>query len=281
MSVILTSTDNKAHFTDKRLLKMGGELNTKKMNQILDLLNNGVRKFGVLKEKTKLNDKTLSRYLKYLSALKLIVKKDEEWWPVDLLRDHNSFKTKSDFDIYMEHSKTLIEKMQPGIIMPDGLGSYTSRLRQLINKEKPPTSCLYKIINKENPPDSEVQAGHEKDRESMKVTKVVVRGTDSWETSNIECSAFIEHLKTGYPELYAIAEKIAHLQFQRRQNEEDKIEEMRARKDVGFVFPKEIEELLKWGEKFYCEFARIYYQVYHGSPLKGKCSLCPQVAFKV
>jgi hypothetical protein len=91
-----------------------------------------------------------------------------------------------------------------------------------------------------------------------------------------EDKCFVEHLKSGYPEIYIDLQKYRQLAAELQYSGIDESFTSKSKKDK-----QKIEELEKLHE---CLIGKIYHIVGalpHGIPLKGSCDYCPDIKIRI
>lgn len=235
-----------------------------KRKTVLQLLKEKNYRYTDLVNQTKLPQKTMDRILEELKTLGLIIKKNDGTW-VSSEHIKKPYKTRSDYDVALEHSKKLLRALG-AILAEDKLGWVEMSIAQ--ESPRPGNAEAFRI---------ELESEYK--GKSLK--------------------EFAEaHLRTGYSSVYkkleAYREMNRAIRSQLEQKDYSKVlidfvvdgiqmfprpEEV---KDWPRQFPKELEGIVKQKLDDYHELASdirfIEMKVIiGGEPLDGSCPLCPKI----
>lgn len=236
-----------------------------KRRTVLQLLKERAYRYTELVKQTKLPQKTMDRILEELKTLGLIIKKKDGAW-VSSEHIRKPYKTKSDYDVALEHSKKLLCALE-AILVEDKL----EFVEMSITQESPWAG---------NAEAFRIELESEYQGQLLK--------------------EFAEaHLRTGYSSVYKKLEAYRDMnrairsQFDRKSYSKELIDfvvdglQTLPRpgevKDWPRQFPKELEGMIKEKLDDYHELASDIRQIemkviIGGAPLDGSCPLCPKVS---
>lgn len=219
----------------KRLLEAIKERGGIKIHEARKVLGNSV------------SVRMVRNYLADLRALGLIEYDDEQ--KIYTLPRKRIFANKYDYELALKHSIQIIKELGEWYVVPseriplsvESDASDDCLLRAIETKNEPPLRChLFDILD-----------------------KLILYPK--------RCNEFIQHLKTGYPEIWQSLNKFKEA-YEKCEKEYQKKKEHELKEFKGFP---PIMKIREHAEKLLGKLIFIVKDVEHGIPLKGECDHCP------